>query len=65
MIDCPQKEKILKHCNCTYTSCERKGICCECILYHRRMKQLPACLFSEAGEATYDRSIENFKLMHF
>lgn len=50
----------LQRCNCTYDPCPRKGICCECIAYHRRMGQLPACYFSAAAERTYDRSIRKF-----
>ncbi|MGA2614547.1 MAG: DUF6485 family protein [Spirochaetia bacterium] len=46
-------------CNCTY-ACSRKGICCECVTYHRSAGELPACYFSKAAERTYDRSIENF-----
>ncbi|MBN1410854.1 MAG: hypothetical protein JW969_08405 [Spirochaetales bacterium] len=49
-----------KKCNCTYEPCSRKGICCECIQYHRRNDELPACYFSASEERTYDRSIENF-----
>lgn len=48
-----------KECNCTYP-CSRKGKCCLCIAYHRRRGELPACYFSKAGEATYDRSIESY-----
>jgi len=48
-----------KNCNCTYP-CERHGKCCECVSYHRRRGELPACYFSKAGEATYNRSIEYF-----
>jgi hypothetical protein len=47
-------------CNCTYNPCPRKGICCECIKYHRENGEIPACFFSKKAEATYDRSIENF-----
>jgi len=54
------KEKNLSFCNCTYEPCSRKGICCECIAYHRSMNELPGCYFSKKGEATYDRSIEAF-----
>jgi len=54
-----QKEKNLEFCNCTY-SCEKKGICCQCIKYHRERKELPACYFNTKQEATYDRSIENY-----
>ena len=47
-------------CNCTYEPCPRKGICCECIAYHRESDELPACYFPPEIERTYDRSIERF-----
>lgn len=54
------KTKNLKNCSCTYEPCSRKGICCECIAYHRANGELPACYFSKEGERTYNRSIEYF-----
>jgi len=60
MKDCKNKEANLKECNCTYEPCPRKGTCCECLRYHQRMKELPACFFSKAGEASYDRSLDHF-----
>ncbi|MBU1356641.1 MAG: hypothetical protein KJ620_08750 [Candidatus Edwardsbacteria bacterium] len=54
------KTKNLKNCNCSYEPCSRKGVCCECIAYHRAMNQLPACYFSEKAERSYDRSIAAF-----
>jgi len=55
------KEKInLDRCNCTYEPCSRKGICCECLAYHLRSNELPACCFSAEVERTYDRSIRRF-----
>ena len=59
MMDCPNKESNARNCNCTYP-CSRKGMCCECIAYHRRRGELPACYFGTDAEKTYDRSIENF-----
>ncbi len=50
-----RKERNLKGCNCTYP-CEKKGICCDCIAYHRSRGEFPACFFSKEGEKTYDRS---------
>jgi hypothetical protein len=47
-------------CNCTYEPCSRKGICCECIEYHRKYDELPACYFPADVEKTYDRSIARF-----
>lgn len=58
-MDC-KKEKNLAKCNCSYNTCSRKGICCECISYHRQNNELPACYFSKEGEKTYDRSVKNF-----
>jgi hypothetical protein len=55
-----RKETNLKRCNCTYEPCARKGICCECIYYHKNMGELPACYFSSKDERTYDRSIDFF-----
>ena len=63
MTDCPNKEKNLAKCNCTYEPCSRKGICCECLDYHRRNQELPACYFSAEVERTYDRSIARFLKM--
>jgi len=47
-------------CTCTYESCSRKGKCCQCILYHRALGELPGCLFPPEIERTYDRSISRF-----
>ncbi len=55
-----KKEKNLESCKCTYTSCTRQGLCCDCIAYHLKSRQLPACCFSADAEATYDRSFEHF-----
>jgi len=47
-------------CACTYMSCERRGVCCDCIQYHLASKQLPGCCFPTEAEASYDRSFANF-----
>ncbi|MFC1754473.1 DUF6485 family protein [Thermoproteota archaeon] len=60
MSSCLNKEENLKKCNCSYVPCSRKGICCECLHYHRRSNELPACYFTNEVERTYDRSIDNF-----
>jgi hypothetical protein len=59
-MNCSNKAKNIDHCNCTYSGCLRHGVCCECLHYHRVQGQLPACYFTANGEASYDRSIENF-----
>ena len=58
-MECKQKQNKQK-CDCTYNSCPRKGICCECIRYHLSRDELPACCFSKEVERTYDRSIRKF-----
>ena len=55
-----KRETNLSGCTCTAPGCPRKGICCECVAYHRAKGQLPGCFFSKDGEKTYDRSIEYF-----
>jgi hypothetical protein len=52
-------ETNLAACTCTY-DCEKRGKCCQCVAYHRGMKQLPGCFFSKEGEKTYDRSVRKF-----
>lgn len=58
MVEC-KKEENKSMCNCTYP-CGKKGMCCECISYHRGRGELPACYFPDSVEKTYDRTIENF-----
>ena len=53
-------EENRARCTCTYEPCERKGICCECIEYHWRMRELPGCFFPPKVERTYDRSLKRF-----
>lgn len=59
MVECKIEEN-LANCNCTYEPCSRKGKCCDCIRYHWRSKELPACFFPDDVERTFDRSIERF-----
>ena len=52
-MKCEHNDAI--ECNCTY-SCGKHGKCCECVEYHRRSGEFPACFFSAASEKTWDRS---------
>ncbi|MDR0328989.1 MAG: DUF6485 family protein [Planctomycetaceae bacterium] len=47
-------------CTCTYLSCNRRGMCCECIRYHLASRAVPGCFFPPDAEKTYDRSFEHF-----
>ena len=58
MAECKIEENKA-NCNCTYP-CSRKGICCECLMYHKSRGEVPACFFPDEVERTYDRSIDNF-----
>ncbi|MDA3843878.1 MAG: DUF6485 family protein [Candidatus Kapabacteria bacterium] len=55
-----KKEKNLQHCNCSYEPCSIKGICCDCVAKHLRVREMPACFFPDAAERTFDRSFEHF-----
>ena len=59
-MDCNKKDKNLDRCNCSYPGCPRKGACCDCLHYHLKSRQLPACAFPDNAEKTYDRSFEAF-----
>ena len=55
-----RKDRNRRNCNCSYEPCPRKGLCCDCLDYHRANRELPACFFPAAAERTYDRSFEHF-----
>ena len=44
MADCPNLQRNKEKCRCPYGSCERHGVCCECIAYHRERGEKPMCL---------------------
>ena len=54
-MNCQTNEAMI--CPCTYP-CSRRGKCCECLAYHHRAGEFPACFFSKVAEAKYDRSFE-------
>jgi hypothetical protein len=58
-MDC-KKDKNQKFCTCSYDPCSRNGVCCECLQYHLRSRELPGCCFPGAVEKTYDRSFAAF-----
>ncbi len=57
-------EKNKASCTCTYTSCSRRGKCCDCVSSHRSRGELPGCFFPPEYERTYDRSVDNFIRAH-
>ena len=52
--DCPSYEINIQMCPCTEMDCPRRGICCECIAYHRNSTQWPltACMSTQRLEDT-------------
>ncbi len=58
-MDCKQDQNM-KNCNCSYEPCPRKGACCDCVSYHLKNRQVPACFFPADAERSYDRSFEHF-----
>ena len=55
-----KKEINLENCTCTYSSCIRRAVCCDCVEYHLKSRELPGCFFPPEAERTYDRSFEHF-----
>lgn len=42
--DCPNYQQNVRDCTCGSVDCPRRGICCECIAYHRSNGGAPSCL---------------------
>ena len=59
MVEC-NFELNQGNCIFTYEPCDKKGKCCECIVYHKGLGELPGCLFSPEVERTFDRSVSRF-----
>ncbi|MHA1805249.1 MAG: DUF6485 family protein [Promethearchaeota archaeon] len=62
MTECNQNQ-LKEQCGCSYSSCSRRGKCCECLQYHLAKNELPGCAFariSTEAERTYDRSFTHF-----
>jgi len=49
-------------CKCTYEGCSRKGNCCQCVAFHRDRGEATGCMFTPAGERSYDRSLKNLMI---
>jgi len=41
---CPNRKLNEDDCPCPHSECERHGICCECIRFHKGRNEKPACL---------------------
>lgn len=58
-MECKRDENKID-CICTCTTCSNRGVCCDCVRYHRERNELPGCFFPRGAEMSYDRSVENF-----
>lgn len=45
------------HCSCSFTSCEKHGNCCQCVVHHRNQGEVPGCFFTPAAERRGERSL--------
>lgn len=59
-MKCANQAVNKAECLCSYTSCDRRGLCCECVSYHRKKGEIPGCFFPKDAERQYNRSIEFF-----
>lgn len=55
-----KKDRNKDACTCSHDECSRHGICCECLQYHLKNRQLPGCCFPPAVERTDARSFAAF-----
>ena len=58
-MECKEKDNR-RRCTCTYTRCDKTGVCCDCIQYHLARRELPGCCFPPDAERTYDRTFKAF-----
>ncbi len=61
-MECVQETNKAR-CTRIYEPCARKHKYCECLHYHRKKDELPACFFTAEYEKTYDGSINDFLQM--
>lgn len=47
MKPCVNLELNNNRCTCSYTSCSRHGVCCECVAHHLKSRELPQCYVKE------------------
>ncbi|MCE5325214.1 MAG: DUF6485 family protein [Planctomycetaceae bacterium] len=59
-MECKKQSNSTDRCTCSYDACDRRGVCCDCLAYHLKNKQLPGCCFPPEVEKTFDRSFKAF-----
>ena len=62
-MECKKEENKID-CTCTAMTCSNRGVCCDCVRYHKERQEIPGCFFPPAAERTWDRTIANFIKSH-
>ena len=69
---CPNRKLNAERCPCEIRDCPRLGLCCECIEFHRKLNEVPACIAGTgkparmgAGEAAAGPRGDDFRLTDF
>ncbi len=57
-MECKRQQNI-ESCTCPHNSCDKYGLCCDCIRNHLAKQQLPGCCFPPEAEAC-DHSFKAF-----
>lgn len=55
-----KKDRNKEFCGCSHTECGRHGVCCDCLQYHLKNRQLPGCCFPPEVERTDARNFAAF-----
>ena len=68
---CPNKAFNAENCPCDVADCVRRGTCCECIEFHNKVREAPACIAqlgveakAKASEAAGPRG-DDFRIIDF
>ncbi len=64
-LACPVREEINAYCSCPKTECENHGLCCACIIAHKKrvndpiLKRFPHCLRDLVKEAMAEAGVNS------
>ena len=64
-LACPVREEINAYCSCPKTECENHGLCCTCIVAHKKrvndpiLKRFPHCLRDLVKEAMAEAGVSS------
>jgi hypothetical protein len=55
---CPNQAFNAENCPCDVADCARRGICCECVEFHKLVGEAPACI-AQLGAETKAKASES------